>query len=104
MYGVDGKCLQLVQGMQMLRYCRICNIYRGIRTVHCYTCQNCVVGFDHHCLWLGTCIGARNYLYDTLLISNSSRNFMVFLVVLLVWQLLVLISCALELDTASSYD
>lgn len=46
-----------------MRYCVECNIIRPpIRCSHCYNCDACIIGFDHHCVWLGTCIGARNYL------------------------------------------
>lgn len=78
LYTSNKKVFYLVRdtkGFKPIRYCQVCNIFRPpTRASHCYTCGVCVVGFDHHCVWLGTCIGKRNYL-----------DFIIFLISLLIF-------------------
>ncbi|POM76112.1 Transmembrane protein [Phytophthora palmivora] len=42
------------------RYCDICSIEQDRTTDHCEDCGVCVAGYDHHCPWMGKCIGRGN--------------------------------------------
>lgn len=46
-----------------VRYCRKCSHYKPPRTHHCSVCGRCVLKMDHHCVWVVTCVGARNYKF-----------------------------------------
>ncbi|CAL9079197.1 unnamed protein product [Musa textilis] len=48
----DGECL---------RYCDKCSSYKPPRAHHCRVCRRCVLKMDHHCVWIGNCVGYANY-------------------------------------------
>lgn len=43
------------------RWCDRCQIFQPPDGAHCSDCNVCIAGFDHHCVWMGTCIGKNNF-------------------------------------------
>ena len=56
--------------------CKICRTRVPLRGKHCHSCGRCVQKFDHHCSWLGTCIGRRNHPHFVALIVCMTTSIM----------------------------
>lgn len=45
--------------------CKKCNIIvlNELKIGHCIKCDICIQKYDHHCIWVGKCIGKTNVIF-----------------------------------------
>lgn len=55
--------------------CADCQLVRPPRAHHCSQCHKCVTRMDHHCPWVGQCIGLGNHKIFMCLAYNITYSF-----------------------------
>ena len=78
--------------LRNMKLCSTCKVRRFPRTSHCNICDNCVLDFDHHCYWIGNCVGARNH-----------RSFLSFVFALVCLAWLFISVCVVDVVVNTSY-
>jgi palmitoyltransferase ZDHHC9/14/18 len=69
------------------------NFYQPPRAHHCSVNDDCIERFDHHCPWVGTTIGRRNY-----------RNFLLFVYGSVLMSAFVFTSCVFKVELVRRND
>ncbi|KZT33540.1 zf-DHHC-domain-containing protein [Sistotremastrum suecicum HHB10207 ss-3] len=54
------------------RFCYREEFVKPYRTHHCRVCAKCVLQYDHHCPWIGGCVGARNRRFFLIFLEWAS--------------------------------
>jgi len=67
-----------LQSGHRLRYCKVCCMHQPLRTKHCRDCGRCIRTHDHHCPWVGTCIGEGNRCHFFWFLAAQSLELFVF--------------------------
>lgn len=65
-------------------WCNHCNIYKYDGTSHCSRCGKCIEKFDHHCIYLNTCVGKKNYVsfFILIILCTIWMGFQVYVIIL----------------------
>ena len=64
--------------------CRKCNILidKSLKIIHCDICNLCCELYDHHCPWIGKCVG-KNNIWSFKIFASSNIIFLFFNIILL---------------------
>ena len=63
---------------KLLQMCHKCNIIllKSSKGGHCVLCNICIMRYDHHCVWIGKCVGKYNFVLFFFFIAFASLFFL----------------------------
>lgn len=71
----DNKMTENIPTEKKVNYllCRECLLYHSseVKTIHCLECGVCIEGYDHHCPWIGKCVGRDNIFFFHCFVISS---------------------------------
>ncbi len=73
-----------IEKFQICRTCKLL-IEKKRNVIHCCFCETCCEGYDHHCSWLGKCIGKNNYISFKIMVYLNFILFGYYFVVLILF-------------------
>lgn len=81
-----GLAMNQVRSELDEQYCTICKTYikKNSNTFHCNFCNVCIEGFDHHCVWIGKCVGRKNKIWFYAMIGAISLVY-IFIIIAFVY-------------------
>lgn len=56
----EPKNILDIKAKDFSKKCDMCTKLKFERSSHCTTCQTCITRRDHHCVWIGKCVGFSN--------------------------------------------
>eukprot|EP00835_Amoeboradix_gromovi_P003126 NODE_196_length_15381_cov_0.267243.p3 type:complete len:343 gc:universal NODE_196_length_15381_cov_0.267243:1174-2202(+) len=71
---------ELKKSQNKPRYCQVCRNYKPPRSHHCSACDVCICKMDHHCPWIGSCVGFKNQGFFIRFIVSASLGTFITLV------------------------
>ena len=83
--------VRLVEKFEANLLCPHCEVICTADSRHCYTCNQCVERYDHHCQWVNNCIGIGNHSYFYLFIILQDL-YLILVVVMAVFNIDLIIS------------
>ena len=82
-----GIVLNKIKGKNDYGYCSICNVYYNPydQVEHCGFCGVCIDKRDHHCVWIGKCVGRKNILSFYMMIAFTAIFYLYIIICTLIF-------------------